>query len=362
MIGFLAMLAGLMLLVLVHEFGHWIVARLCGMWTPVFSIGFGPRKASLILGKFWGTEFRLSPIPLGGYVAIPELGDESNAEELAKFYGEEAPRKMRTFPVWQRMLVAVAGVVMNIIFAAVLLFGLYAVKGQPAPQVHSTFVQTVSTSGTTIALNSGLQAKDVIVSIDDIKTIAPLDPQFLTDQLQAHKGKPMVLHVTRNGQPVAITVVPNADGKIGIMIGVNQTMAFKPMALGEAAKRSVVTTGSGLYQITYAVAGMMHLVPNTQGAEPHSIVAIFQVGADAWAAGAVQFITILFSLSLNLAIFNILPIPMLDGGHIMFFTYEAIRGKPLPVKVQNFLKSAFLMLLLMLFLFGIFNDFNHPIR
>jgi regulator of sigma E protease len=354
------MLAGLMLLVLVHEFGHWIVARIFGMWTPVFSIGFGPRKFSLVLGKFWDTEFRLSPIPLGGYVAIPELGDESNSGEVAKALGQE-PRELKKFAVWKRMCVALAGVTMNIIFAIILVFGLYTVKGQPVPHVTSTFVTSVD-SQLTIARDAGLQAKDVIVAVDQIRTIAPLDPQTLTNQLKSHAGQPVVLHVHRNGASVDVTVVPNADGKIGIGIGATQDITWRPMTISESATRSVTVTGQGLYAITYAIAGMAHIVEPTPGAEPHSIVAIFQVGSDAWQAGMLQFITVLFSLSINLAVFNLLPFPMLDGGYVVFYTIEAVRGKPLSTELQNKLKSTFLLLLLALFIFGLYNDFAHPIN
>src|SRR5277367_379254 len=102
-----AMIAGIVLLVLVHEFGHWIVARSFGMWTPVFSIGFGPRKFSWILGRCWNTEFRLSPIPLGGYVSIPELGDETIAKDASDFHGQK--RELLNFAIWKRTCVACAG-------------------------------------------------------------------------------------------------------------------------------------------------------------------------------------------------------------------------------------------------------------
>jgi regulator of sigma E protease len=214
----------------------------------------------------------------------------------------------------------------------------------------------------TIARDAGLQAKDVIVAVDDIKTFAPLDPQTLTNQLKSHAGQPVVLHVHRKGASVDVTVVPNADGRIGIGIGATQDISWRPMTLVESATRSVTVTGQGLYGITYAIAGMVHLVEPTPGAEPHSIVAIFQVGADAWQAGMLQFITILFSLSINLAVFNLLPFPMLDGGYVVFYTIEAVRGKPLSTELQNKLKSTFLLLLLALFIFGLYNDFAHPIN
>lgn len=360
MMGLLAIIAGLMLLVTIHEFGHWIVARMFGMWTPVFAIGFGPRKFSLILGKFWDTEFRLSPIPLGGYVAIPELGDETNAEEIAKQFGQE-PRELRKFAIWKRMCVAVAGVVMNSLFAAVLVFGLYTIKGQPVPHITSTFVAEVMTTNVTIASQAGLQANDVITGVDQVRTIDVFDPTTLQSHLKTQAGKPVVMHITRAGQPMDVTVTPNADGLIGIKIGVTQKITYREMSLGEAATRSVSVTATSLGDIFHALGGMLGLVHTTQNVEPHSIVGIFQVGASAWEAGGLQFITILFSLSLNLAVFNILPVPMLDGGYVLFMTIEKIRGRPLSAETQNKLKSMFLFLLLGLFIWGLVNDFTHPI-
>jgi regulator of sigma E protease len=214
----------------------------------------------------------------------------------------------------------------------------------------------------TIARDAGLQAKDVIQSVDSIKTFAPLDPQTLTNHLKSHSGQPVVLHVSRNGSSVEVTVVPNADGRIGIGIGVTEKLSWTAMTASEAASRSLSVTGNGLYSIGYALAGMVHIVTPTPGAEPHSIVAIFQIGSDAWTAGALQFITVLFSLSLNLAVFNLLPLPLLDGGYVVFMTIEKVRGKPLSIDTQNRLKGVFLWFLLGLFIFGLYNDFAHPIR
>jgi len=356
MVGILAMLVGLTALVTIHEFGHWIVARMFGMWTPVFAVGFGPRKYSLILGRFWDTEFRLSPIPLGGYVAIPELGDETNAEQAAAAFSDER-RELRKFAIWKRTCVACAGVVMNILFAAVLLFGLYVGKGQPDPVAVGTFVSAVSDQ-VTVARDAGLRANDVILSVDGVSVI---DPQPLTKALSAKPGQPVVLHIRRASSELDVTVVPNAAGKIGIGIGVNQVMHFKHISIGDAAMRSVNVTVNGLGEISYAVLGILHIVPAAAGVEPHSIVGIFQFGSDAWAAGAVQFITVLFSLSLNLAVFNILPVPMLDGGYVLFFAIEKLRGKPLSADTENRLKMMFMCALLMLFFWGIVNDFRHPL-
>ncbi|HEY9775949.1 MAG TPA: M50 family metallopeptidase [Planktothrix sp.] len=357
-LGLAAVVLGLMALVVFHEFGHWIVARLCGMWTPVFSIGFGPRKYSLVLGKFWDTEFRLSPIPLGGYVALPEMGDETSAEEIARAYGAE-PRPFKKFPIWQRMLVAVAGVVMNIIVAAALLFGIFACKGQPTQYITSTFVAAVSQQ-VNIASQAGLQAGDVILSADG-KTV--VDPQPLVDELHSHPGKPVVLHIRRASAEQDITVVPNANGQIGISIGYNVATKYVPMSVPQAAVRSTKLTFAFTGKIFYAIAGMAHLVPSTPGADAssvHSIVGIAAYGANTFKTSFVDFLVLLASISLNLAVFNILPIPMLDGGYVLFFSIEKLRGKPLSVQTQNKLKMFFLYLLLMLFIFGIVNDVRHP--
>src|SRR5471030_1619714 len=103
--GIIVMVLSLTFLITIHEGGHWLVARLLGFQTPVFSIGFGPRKWSIVLGRFWNTEFRLSPILAGGYVSLPEMQDETTANELAKQQGVDL-KELRFFPVWKRIAVA----------------------------------------------------------------------------------------------------------------------------------------------------------------------------------------------------------------------------------------------------------------
>lgn len=357
-IGIAAMIVGLMLIVLVHEFGHWIVARMFGMWTPVFSIGFGPRKYSLVLGKFWDTEFRLSPIPLGGYVALPEMGDETTSQMVSEQLGA-TPRKFRTFAVWKRTCVAVAGVVMNVLFAAALLFSVFAFKGEPQYVIAGTFVGGL-TDQVTIAKDAGLQPRDQILSVDGQPVT---DPSVLQKELITHKGQPVALHIQRNDKQFDVTVVPNSDGRIGIAIGVYEKLAFVHVGATQAASDASRETGQFLGKICYAIGGMLHLVPTTPGTDNgmHSIVGIVQYGADAWTAGFVQFVFVLITISLNLAVFNILPIPMLDGGYLLFFSIEKLRGKPLSVDTQNRLKMFFLYVLLMVFAFGLLNDFLHPI-
>jgi regulator of sigma E protease len=358
--GIAAMIFGIMFLVVAHEFGHWIVARLCGMWTPVFSIGFGPRKYSLILGKFWDTEFRLSPIPLGGYVALPEMGDETSASEIAQSLGT-GKRQFRRFPVYKRMAVAVAGVVMNVLVAFAMIFCIFAFKGMPAPEITSTFVAQLNPQ-VTIARDAGLEPNDVFLAVDGHSVVTPDD---LHNELASHAGQPVVVHIRRGASELDVTMTPSASGQIGIMLGATERMAYQHVSAGQAFSASAKITVRGTGQIFYAIGGMLHIVTPTPGADAssvHSMIGIVQYGANAWQASFISFIFLIATISLNLAVFNILPIPVLDGGYVLFMSIEKLRGKPLSLETQNKLKMAFFYLLIGLFVFGIMNDIRHPLK
>src|ERR1700679_3884095 len=154
------MLGILSVLIIVHECGHFSVARFFGFQTPVFGFGlpFGPH---IVVGKKWGTEFRIHAALLGGYVAIPELGDESNKEA----FGELA-EPFRKFPIWQRALVAFAGVGFNILFAYLIMLVMMLTMGEIE---HHTMVQEFFPNNNTIAAKGGMKIGDEIVSIDDHK-------------------------------------------------------------------------------------------------------------------------------------------------------------------------------------------------
>ncbi|MBX9938720.1 MAG: site-2 protease family protein, partial [Candidatus Obscuribacterales bacterium] len=353
------MILGLCLLITIHELGHWLVARLCGMQTPVFSIGFGKREWSWVIGKFWETEFRIAPILAGGYVSIPELLDESTLNEVAK-QGGEVPKNFRVFPVWQRIAVAAAGVVFNLVSAVLMLFALFAFQGQPDYKVHHTFIKDLSGQVTT-ARDAGLQPQDQFVSVDGRKIVAPDD---LSQALKDNKGKPVTVVVKRPGGEFTTTVTPNGDGVIGISLGVNAERYYKEMSVGEAAAQSVTVTGRMLDMTVKGFGMMFGLVEkpaNISDAdmEVRGIVGIVQMGAGALGSGVFDFVWFLVVISINLAVMNILPVPMLDGGHIVFFLIEGITGKPVNAKTKAVLSNLFFVLLIGLFALGLFNDMKH---
>ncbi|MDZ4837719.1 MAG: M50 family metallopeptidase [Candidatus Melainabacteria bacterium] len=357
--GIVSMVLGIMFLILIHEFGHWIVARTLGFQTPVFAIGFGKRSWSLVLGKFWDTEFRLSPILLGGYVSIPELQDETTAKEML---GDEL-KDYNFFPVWKRMSVAVAGVVMNVLFAIVAIAMLFAIIGQPKMEISATKIRGLDTQ-VSIAHDAGLQAGDVFVSVDGTAVKLPED---LLKAVQAKKNQPAKIVVSRNGKPVEVQVTPNADGRIGIQIDVDAVKTYEKMDAWTATKTGVSTSFNTMGSMLNGFGMMLGIVEKPAAMpdaalEMHGIVGIVQVGAQAFDAGLFAFVWILAMISLNLAIINILPIPMLDGGHMLFFTIEKIRGKAISIATRNKVSSFFFILLVGLMLWGLVNDIVKPIQ
>ena len=359
--GILAMILGLMFLILVHEFGHWIVARMFGFKTPVFSIGFGKREWSLVLGTYWDTEFRISPILLGGYVSIPELQDETTAKEMMK--GTEDAQNVKVFPVWQRQLVAVAGVVMNILTAFAIFASLLFFIGQPSADITATKVRALSPE-VTIAQDAGIEAGDKFVTVDGVKIVTPDD---LVSTFQSNKNTPVEVVVDRDGETKEFTVTPNADGIIGIGIDIDYNEVYTKKSFGESVTmgaKQTYTQFVGMIKGLGMMVGLVDLPPNTPdgAADVHGVVGIVQIGASAFDQGTFQFLSIVALISLNLALLNILPIPMLDGGHMMFYTIESIRGKPVSLETRQKASSIFFFLLLALMFYGLFNDITKPVQ
>lgn len=362
--GVAAMMLGLALLIIVHEFGHWLAAQLLGFKTPIFSIGFG--KPFFVLGRWRNTEFRITPWLLGGYVALPEMGDESSAKEFMKANGLETQgfvyaRK----PIWRRAIVAVAGVTMNVVLAVVLLFGLFAVKGVPTQTAvpNTVVIYNVDATDITIARDAGLQGGDHVVAIDN-HPVTTFDD--VKNGLAAHHATPVVIVVERNGTRVNVTVTPTADGKIGVSMGPEVQNTFTAVSFGEAAKLSVVGTYNGLTGIVKGMGMMVGIVEKPanlpdHATDVHAIVGIVSYGADMFAQGFAPFVMFLVMISLNLAVFNLLPIPILDGGHLVFMAIEKVRGRPLSPETQGLLFQIFFFLFMALLAFGLFNDFAHPI-
>ncbi len=346
------MLGILSVLIIVHEFGHFSVARFFGFQTPVFGFGlpFGP---SWTIGEKWGTQFKVHAALLGGYVAIPELGDESSLAHEA--YG--VPLKpFKKFPIWQRALVAFAGVGMNMIFAYFVMLLMVAIIGLP---VEKVYVEELP-DNIPMARDAGVMVGDRIDAIDAVKIKTT---EQVISYLTKHKSTEVTLHVIREPEnlrgsaegekqasKVDIKAKTNASGQLGMLLtrpvekveGSPLEFASRAYAeLYDLTSQMLSTLGRMMSQIFYnAFFGWMeHKAPGTPPSaglgDLHGVLVVIKWGADLAQQDWTKLFTFTALISMDLAIVNLLPIPALDGGHLFFMLIEAIRGKPMDEKLQG---------------------------
>ncbi|MBU6452083.1 MAG: M50 family metallopeptidase [Cyanobacteria bacterium REEB67] len=353
------MLAILSILIIVHECGHFLVARFFGFQTPVFGFGlpFGPYVA---IGKRWSTEFRIYALVLGGFVAIPELGDESNVSE--EVFGLKL-NPFKKFPIWQRMLVAFAGVGFNIIFAyIVMLVMLYSV-GKP---IQATAVLDLP-PGNPIARQAGIHVKDELVSIDSTKVNSPED---VVNYLGSRKNTPVVVHVNRGGQAIDLPMTTNDEGRVGMQLGGADKVKYEkvegnPVQMAGTAYSELSSKTWAMVQAMGQLFSNVIPKPHPKGtpAKPapgfqdfHGVLAVIKIGADIAQQDWRQLFMFTILISMDLAIVNLIPWPALDGGHLAFMTIEAIRRKPMEEHFQGEIVKWGFLSLLVLMVVVMFND------
>lgn len=349
-VAVVAVLGGL---IFFHELGHFLVARFLGMGVSTFSLGFGPK----ILKHKWGkTEYALSLIPLGGYVA---LVGESDAADIPKDFSMAESFALR--PAWQRMLVIAAGPIANIMLAWLLCWALAYGWGTPVLQPVIGAVQPDSP-----ALSAGLVAGDRIESIDG-KKIDSWDQMSRT--ISDSDGRPMNIEVLRpgeNGQLETVQVEITAEKSTRKTIFGEDETAW---LIGVRAGSAVTTVPEPFWQA--AVAGarqtweFVYLTWQSFIKLAQRVVPLDQVGGPIMIAqmvgeqahhGLAGLLALTALISVNLGILNLLPVPVLDGGQIVFCLYEMIFRRPVPVKAQEYATRIGLILLLGLMVLATFND------
>ena len=328
LITFLVLLT---ILVFVHEWGHYYVARRCGVRVEVFSIGFGRE----IYG--WndrhGTRWKISLIPLGGYVKF--FGDVNAAStpsgNLEGLSDEEKKVAFPLKPLRQRAAIVAAGPAVNLVFAALLFSGIYVTAGQPI--VTGEIIEVTVGSGADAA---GIEAGDVILSVNEtpIQTF-----QELGEMIVASAGAPLELSVLRGDQQIYLTAAArmvDVDGnpldqpRLGIRGGVTGYVKLGPAA---ALIEGVATTGRIIGLILVTVRDLFAGSVSTD--ELGGPIRIAQVSGQAASLGLVSFVWFMALISVNLGLVNLFPIPLLDGGHLMFYGFEAIRGRPVSPRMQE---------------------------
>jgi membrane-associated protease RseP (regulator of RpoE activity) len=347
-LGVLAMLGILSVLIIVHECGHFSVARYFGFQTPVFGFGlpFGPY---LKVGNKWGTEFRIHALLLGGFVLIPELGDESSISE-----GLGIPlQPFKKFPIWQRALVAFAGVGFNIIFAYLITVSMLTIMGEAT--TPKTFVNFLVKENP-IAMNAGVEPGDQITAVNGSQITSSEDA---VQKLSSHKSAPVELALLRDGKVVDLTMVTNAAGKVGM--GLLSPPVYHKFEgnlfdlLIAAGYKLWSLTSMMLQGLGQMLSGLMHGGKASAGgpavgiSDLHGVLFAIVLGANFAQQDWSQLFVFTILISMDLAIINLLPIPALDGGHLAFMFFEAVRGKPMGEQAQGELvKWGFISLLLLM--------------
>lgn len=330
------------IIITIHEFGHFIAARLTGMRVKKFSIGFPPR---IFTRKFGDTEFSLSWIPLGGFVQIAGMVDESMDDEGVT----GAPDEFMSKNAAQKVFVLSAGVLMNYLTAIVILFGLTLAVG--LPDIGKAIIgETVDNKPAKIA---GLQSGDIITQIDGNSVSSWED---VVTHITAASDT-VNLTIDRNGQ-LSTYAVPTEEIESGDttrrVIGISPEIVYRDATLGEAVSSGFIfsyrTTANLLKFIGDLVTG------NGSFSQLSGPVGVAQLSGESARQGIGEFLFFIAFVSVSIGFLNILPFPVLDGGHIVIVIIESIIRRQIPLKVKLAIQQAGMAALLLLIIVVSYHD------
>jgi membrane-associated protease RseP (regulator of RpoE activity) len=343
-------IAVLAILILVHELGHFMAARVQGIHVNRFSIGFGP-----VLWKYQGkqTEYALRAIPLGGYVGFPDDDEESDIPT-------DDPNLMKNRPIMDRAIVISAGVIANFVFAYLVLLVMTLSVGIGTVDQPGVRITKILEPNAPAAI-SGLQAGDIVLSANGTNFDTSLNTldRFQT-LISKNANQNVDLQVMRDGKMLQVPILPDGESGKG-RIGVRLDFTGKPhrRAVKNLAEAFDNATQSFERLVVMTVQGLKQLATNFQNtaSQLSGPVAIVAMGSELVKSDAAALFDFTAIISINLAIINILPLPALDGGQLVFLLIEALRGgKPLPEELQNNVMQGGLVILLGLGVVMIFKD------
>jgi len=334
-------------LIFFHELGHFLVARLLGVGVEKFSLGFGPK----LIGKKIGiTEYQISAIPLGGYV---KMVGESPDSELDP---SEIPISFTHKHVLKRILIVAAGPFFNILLALIIFFGIFQISGLLILKPGIGNVDEGSP-----AYIAGLKKNDLVVSIDGVDISSWED---MANTIMASKGKTLAISVLRGDTVLTKNVTPEVKKVKNLFNEDVERYVIGVTASGEVFKKdlnffqAVSESVNQTYQITaLTIKGIVKLFQGT--VSPKTLggpIMIAQMAGQQAKEGVVNLIFFIALISINLAILNFLPIPVLDGGHLLFFFIEAVKGSPVSVKVREISQQAGIFVLILLMIYVFYND------
>lgn len=337
-------------LIFVHELGHFLFAKLFRVKVLKFSLGFGPKLISKTVGE---TEYLISAFPLGGYVKM--LGE--NPEEATELADSE--RSFAARPVWNRFFIVLAGPLFNLLFSVLLFFLIFLVMGIPENR-DSTVIGQVSPNSP--AQQAGMEAGDMIVEINGRDIATWMD---VLNTVSGSDGQELQFTLRRDSEELVVPVTPRLDSVTNLfgeeveqrfMIGIVKEEQIEYQRVGPIAAMQ-----AGIWQtwmfIYLTFMGVVKIIQNVVPAsELGGPILIAQLAGEQARAGWLNLAHFMGLLSVNLGILNLLPIPVLDGGHLVFLTVEGIRRKPLNERAQILAQQVGIALLGTLMLFVFYND------
>ena len=325
-------------LISIHEFGHFITAKLTGMRVDEFAIGFGPNLWQKRKGE---TLYSLRVLPLGGYNRIAGM-DPDDPPDVERGFNSKS--------VWARMLVILAGSVMNLLLPVFIFFSLFLLVGVNMP-VHEPIIGQVVPGQA--AAQGGMRAGDRIVTIDG-RPVA--DRDGVRSEIAASDFRTLPIVIERDGTRQTLMMTPQANPESGRpFLGVLSAVRQVRLGPGQAAATSVRATGNILLSM---YRGLYQMVTGRSGAELAGPVGVAKMTGEMAQQGFAPLLQFMALLSLNLAVINLLPLPALDGGHFFILLAEAITGRRLGKKAMLNIQKAGVLMILAVTILATYMDFT----
>ena len=342
-------------LVFIHEMGHYLVGCWCGVKAEAFSIGFGRA-----IGKWTdkrGTVWQVGWLPLGGYVRFAgDMGVSSQTDpNWLQLPPEERNQTFQSKALWQRSLIVLAGPVTNFLFAIIVFIALFGTLGEPRTPPVIAIIEQGSAADV-----AGLKQGDTITAVDGRAVESFEDVARL---VSIHPDERLVIGILRGDRGLALAATPRVNifkdrfgnemrrGLLGIgpskRINVKHPIAELPGAAVRFTINSVRTMATTLWQVVSGTRSIKEL---------GGPVKIAQISGQQATLGPIDFLWLMTMISINLGFINLLPIPMLDGGHLLFYAIEAVRRKPVPAATQEWAYRSGLFALLLFMVVVTIND------
>ncbi len=353
----------LTIVVFFHELGHFLMARVCGIRVLVFSIGFGPEIAGF--NDRYGTRWKISAVPLGGYVKF--FGDENAASvpDQAAAAAMTNAEKKDSFvfqPVRSRAAVVAAGPIANFVLAIAIFAIIFTTVGRQTTSARVDSVQAGSA-----AQVAGFQPGDLVLTINGEKIESFSDMQRI---VSISAGEPLTIEVDRGGVQMALKAVPQLKElkdnfgnvhKLGVL-GISRSMAPGDIKTEKVGPLRGIVMGAQetWFVVDRTMAYISGVFAGREAADQlGGPIRIAQVSGQVATAGFAALFHLTAVLSVSIGLLNLFPIPLLDGGHLLFYAIEAIRGRPLSERAQEVGFRIGLAIVVMLMIFATFNDILH---